>query len=328
MARHNKRLEATLGQLAPATPSLLTQPCSFTYKLSDNCNGLLNEAQRQQYEQDGFIIIKGLLSKEQIAVYRQRFMDYADGKLERPVSMVMMRDVAVAKKKELGERAITKIQDWHVEDDVMFGYAQLPEIQKYAHSIIGRDIYAIHSMLINKPPDVGIGSSRHPPHQDLWYFPYRPADKIVATWTAMQKIDKQNGCLFVYPGSHKIGKLYKHAYPNDGVVNKAYHGIQNMPELEGDVLAVRGSVDIVYAEMEEGDTIFFHPLLIHGSGPNNTKGFRKAISVHFRSAKCNCIDVKGTLQEEIAKEVEEMAIKKGIPMEFSQLWDYKSRKAD
>jgi len=34
------------------------------------------------------------------------------------------------------------------------------------------------------------------------------------------------------------------------------------------------------------------------------------------------------LQEEIAKEVEEMAIKKGIPMEFSQLWDYKSRKAD
>lgn len=27
----------------------------------------------------------------------------------------------------------------------------------------------------------------------------------------------------------------------------------------------------VYLEMEQGDTIFFHPLLFHGSGPNITK---------------------------------------------------------
>ena len=27
--------------------------------------------------------------------------------------------------------------------------------------------------------------------------------------------------------------------------------------------------------MEPGDTVFFHPLLIHGSGANRTEGFRK-----------------------------------------------------
>lgn len=27
--------------------------------------------------------------------------------------------------------------------------------------------------------------------------------------------------------------------------------------------------------MEKGDTVFFHPLLIHGSGINKTSGFRK-----------------------------------------------------
>lgn len=27
----------------------------------------------------------------------------------------------------------------------------------------------------------------------------------------------------------------------------------------------------VYLEMNKGDTVFFHPLLIHGSGPNLTK---------------------------------------------------------
>ena len=30
-----------------------------------------------------------------------------------------------------------------------------------------------------------------------------------------------------------------------------------------------------HLEMEVGDTVFFHPLLIHGSGMNRTKGFRK-----------------------------------------------------
>lgn len=31
----------------------------------------------------------------------------------------------------------------------------------------------------------------------------------------------------------------------------------------------------VHLCMEAGDTVFFHPLLIHGSGANRTEGFRK-----------------------------------------------------
>lgn len=31
----------------------------------------------------------------------------------------------------------------------------------------------------------------------------------------------------------------------------------------------------VHLEMQAGDTVFFHPLLIHGSGTNRTNGFRK-----------------------------------------------------
>ena len=28
-------------------------------------------------------------------------------------------------------------------------------------------------------------------------------DRIVAAWTAMEKIDEENGCLFVVPGTHR-----------------------------------------------------------------------------------------------------------------------------
>lgn len=48
-------------------------------------------------------------------------------------------------------------------------------------------------------------------------------------------------------------------------VNKLYHGIQDFDP----------SLPRVHLEMEKGDTVFFHPLLIHGSGSNKTKGFRK-----------------------------------------------------
>lgn len=41
------------------------------------------------------------------------------------------------------------------------------------------------------------------------YFPFRPAENIVASWTAMQHVDEENGCLYVLPGSHK-GVMLKH----------------------------------------------------------------------------------------------------------------------
>ena len=42
-------------------------------------------------------------------------------------------------------------------------------------------------------------------------------------------------------------------------------------EIKGD----SESRDPVYLEMQPGDTVFFHPLLIHGSGANMTNDFRK-----------------------------------------------------
>jgi phytanoyl-CoA hydroxylase len=46
------------------------------------------------------------------------------------------------------------------------------------------------------------------------------------------------------------------------------------------------------------------------------QGFRKAISCHYAASECNYIDVEGTTQENIAKEVEEMASRRGIEVDF------------
>ena len=81
-----------------------------------------------------------------------------------------------------------------------------------------------------------------------------------------------------------------------------YYGIQGLTDED---LEKR-----VHLEMECGDTVLFHPLLIHGSGANRTKGFRKAISCHYAAAECQTIDVKGTIQEKLAEEVLDVARRK------------------
>ncbi|CAG2175216.1 unnamed protein product, partial [Oppiella nova] len=143
----------------------------------------------------------------------------------------------------------------------------------------------------------GSKSSRHPLHQDISYFPLRPMDGIVCAWTAMETVNRANGCLVCIPGTHK-GAHLEHWYPEwDGGVNKGYYGVKDMP--------ATGYERRVHLEMEAGDCIFFHPLLIHGSGTNRTQGFRKAISCDYASSDCQYIDVKGTLHEKMADEIME-----------------------
>ncbi|XP_064224496.1 phytanoyl-CoA dioxygenase, peroxisomal isoform X3 [Aotus nancymaae] len=238
----------------------------------------------------------------------------------KPLGLTVMRDVTISKSEYAhGEKMITKVQDFQ-EDKELFRYCTLPEILKYVECFTGPNIMAMHTMLINKPPDAGNckKTSRHPLHQDLHYFPFRPSDLIVCAWTAMEPINRNNGCLVVLPGTHR-GSLKPHDYPKwEGGVNKMFHGIQDYEE----------NTARVHLVMEKGDTVFFHPLLIHGSGRNKTQGFRKAISCHFASADCHYINVKGTSQENIEKEVTGLANKLyGLAntMDLKDIWMFRAR---
>lgn len=271
-------------------------------------NGKLGLGQRIFYEKNGFIMIPRLVPLDVLEKCNQRFEDIASGRVPKGI-MTVMRDVK-------DRKSVNKIQDF-TSDEVLLEYIEHKDVLDVVESFIGPNIMAMHTMLIAKPPDIGFGSSKHPPHQDLYYFPFRPADKIVASWTAMERCDVENGCLYVLPGSHKKYPLLAHEYPPD-TVNKMYHGIQEF----------ENTTDWQYLEMEPGDTVFFHPLLVHGSGVNKSKRTRKAISAHYASADCYYIEVEGTVQEKIKNEILEVAKRKLPPgftgLEFTDVWRFKS----
>jgi hypothetical protein len=74
-----ERVQATLAHLNPAGKYEYTCASSST---------VLSREQRDQYERDGFILVKGLVSTDNLKKYADRFVQFAKNELPRPESMV------------------------------------------------------------------------------------------------------------------------------------------------------------------------------------------------------------------------------------------------
>lgn len=271
---------------------------------------LVSDEQRQFYDENGYLVIKGLLDFASLYNYKQRFLQFCKGTVDKG-NITIVKEVSLRDKGVTGENLINKLHEIHF-DDVFMTYTEHPRIISVVSQFIGSDIRVMNSMFINKPP----GSVSHPPHQDLYYFPFRPVEKIIAAWTAVDDVTVENGCLYVIPKSHKQGILYPHA-PLTGA-SRLYHGIKHsVPGSDQDP-----RVDL---EMSPGDTVFFHPLLVHGSGANVSGRHRKSVTAHYASEHCEYINPRGTVQEDIAVEIETEAERRGFRLSFEDTWKMKSK---
>ena len=233
----------------------------------------LTEAQIAHYWERGYLLVGGLLPPSRLAAYARRFIALANGEIALAPAMKIMRDVMVVKGAAASDTALAGVNKLiNFEDDPkLYGYALEPRLLAAVRSLIGEDVFSISTNVFNKPPGV---DGRHPLHQDLRYFRLRPADGLVGVWTALADTNPRNGCLAVIPGSHK-GGLLTHGEPDWQYVNAGFFGIQDLD------LSRRRHVP-----MAAGDTLLFHPLLIHGSGRNRSNACRRAISAHYAAAGC------------------------------------------
>ena len=233
----------------------------------------LTDAQIAQYWERGYLLVGGLIPPPRLAAYERRFIALAGGAAAPTSAMKIMRDVMVVKGAAAPATAlagVNKLLNFE-EDPELYGYALEPDLLAAVRSLIGEDLFSISTNLFNKPPGV---DGRHPLHQDLRYFRLRPADGIVGVWTALTETNPRNGCLAVIPGSHR-GGLLTHGEPDWPHLNAGFFGVQDLD------LSRRKHVP-----MAAGDTLLFHPLLIHGSGRNRSDACRRAVSAHYAAAEC------------------------------------------
>jgi len=285
----------------------------YKYTVSDLA---MTKVQRDFYETNGYLVVPKLVPDYLIDRCCKRFKDLCDGTVPRN-GITLMKEVSRMKGSYQGENLYCKAQDilW---DEEFYEYARYPKLLDYIESIIGPNIMSMNLMHLNKLPDTGANSSRHPIHQDLHYFPFRPANLIVASWTACVPTNIDNGCLFVFPGTHTV-ELQPHGYPDIkyGKVNVLIH------EMKSNIFDNHKKV---FLEMDKGDTVFFHPQLIHGSGINKTQESRIANVNHYASSNCYYTDVTGTVQENIQNEIYDLMDKKGIKgVDYNTYWKNRCR---
>ncbi len=233
----------------------------------------LTEADIQAYWRDGYLLVHGLVDAAALQACDQRFCAFARGDIPPAPGMKLMRDIMVVKgavEPATPLHAINKMINF--EDDAeLYGYVLQPRLLAAVRALIGDELVSVSTNVFNKPPGV---DGRHPFHQDLRYFRIRPADGIVGTWTALADAPREAGCLAVLPGTHR-GALLDHGDPDWEYVNAGFYAAEGVDASRR-----------VHVEMQRGDTLLFHPLLIHGSGHNRSAGFRRAISAHYASANC------------------------------------------
>ncbi|MCC7436111.1 MAG: phytanoyl-CoA dioxygenase family protein [Methanoregulaceae archaeon] len=131
-----------------------------------------------------------------------------------------------------------------------------------AEAILGPDIVLHHTKLFQKPSEVG---APFPMHQDWSYFPTMK-DTMMAAVIHVSAANEEMGCLRVYPGSHRLGRLTD----SDG-------------QLEESMLLDYPIQDATPLEAEPGDVVFFHYLTIHGSMPNRSDRARKTVLVQLHA---------------------------------------------
>lgn len=118
------------------------------------------------------------------------------------------------------------------------------------------DVILHHSKLFQKPAEKG---APFPMHQDYGYFP-TVNDSMVAGSIMISHATDEMGCLRVYPGSHKLGRLPE----SNG--QTATESLKDYP--------LENAIPI---EAEPGDVVFFHYLTLHGSMPNRSPYTRKSV---------------------------------------------------
>lgn len=156
----------------------------------------LSASQKAQYERDGYLIIKNFLNLEEVTL----LSGLATGD-------TVLRNNAFDFKDQSGK--YTKLTLWFTPGDDTFGlWTRSEQIVSAVQTLLGeREVCHFHSKLMQKEPQV---SGAWEWHQDYGYW-YKNGflypDALISVMLALTEATRQNGCVQVLKGSHKMGRF-------------------------------------------------------------------------------------------------------------------------
>lgn len=218
------------------------------------------QAHLAAYHRDGYVVVRQFFSPAEVNLLYQ----VATGDAVISAKSYDRIDAAGLK---------TKLALWYALDDSLYSkFARSERIVKGVEMILGGPAAHYHSKLMQKEPKTG-GAWEW--HQDYGYW-YKNngflLPEMLSVLTALTPATKENGCLQMIRGSHKMGRV-EHGFSGEQVgadMEKVNEALKIMP--------------LDYLEMEPGDTAFFHCNTLHASAANLSEYPRWSIITAYNLA--------------------------------------------
>ena len=225
----------------------------------------LTEAQKAQFERDGFLVVRGLFSPEEAADIRAAFMDAnADG----PVPGLSSIGEGVTDPSD-PLAFYPRMMNPHLHPEREVGqiardFLLAPRLEPVLTALMGEEPVGVQTMFYFKPA----GARGQELHQDNFYLRVKPGT-CLAAWLAVDDVDAGNGGMKVVPGSH----LEEVVCPQKADAAVSF---------TTDYVPVPAGMEALPCDMAAGDTLFFNGSLIHGSTPNSSADrFRRSLIAHY-----------------------------------------------
>ena len=225
----------------------------------------------QRWERDGYFVREDVFSHKENDDLRQVAEDVVSGKRKMPMVHIdqnaLVRD---GKESRSGIYGMHKIHHPSCYLSEFLERVRDPRLTDPIVDILGQDILGINNLFIWKAPEIGLG---FPWHQDKFYFGKRfKTATTVGTWMAIDAADRENGCLYVIPGSHKE-EIAEHD-DIEGSQQNEFKLARNARDEDG-----------IPVEVSPGAVIWFHSHLLHKSTDNHSQRFRRSYVSHYLSAQ-------------------------------------------
>jgi ectoine hydroxylase-related dioxygenase (phytanoyl-CoA dioxygenase family) len=217
---------------------------------------------RAFWEENGYYVARGVFSPEEVAGLEGDF-DRIIGQLIRSGEDVNARwGGAATDKIDGGDSVILHTHNVQTFSAIWLRALIHPQFLAVATAILGEDVILHHTKLFQKPSEKG---APFPMHQDWTYFPSEN-DTMMAGVIHVSDASDEMGCLRVYPGSHKLGRV-------EGTSGATQSDLLDQYPLEGATIL----------EAKTGDVAFFHYFTLHGSMPNSSDSTRKTVLVQMHA---------------------------------------------
>ncbi|MEW6269821.1 MAG: phytanoyl-CoA dioxygenase family protein [Thermodesulfobacteriota bacterium] len=208
------------------------------------------------YRRDGFAIVRGLASPEEIASFRPAIADAARrfNRERRPL----------AERDTYGKAFLQTINLWR-RDGTARRFVFARRFARVAAELMGvAGVRLYHDQALFKEA----GGAHTPWHQDQWYWPL-DTRHTVTMWMALGDLAPDMGIMHFARGSHAHGQI-----------SELPIGDASEEEL-AHVVAQRGFEVVSAGSMRAGDATFHSGWTLHGAPPNRSAVTREAMTVIY-----------------------------------------------